>query len=366
MRRSGIVSTCFLAVLFSLRADEKPSVVRGGIDGKEFSEVGRLYVDDDKLIHFRSDQRLYYFSHMYYIWDTLAKADVVADSKIIHDKPIRITGNYSKAAYVYNSLEEPALRGSQIVWIDRVERVESLPEKEKAFKPLFDGESLKGWSSSPAWLVKDNVISCSAPTERGTETLISQSSHSDFELSFEYRCSWKTSASLLLRASEKGEGIALSLDHIDGGTIGFPKFAAGASRPFTLHETREQRGVGANRHYHIQYDGRFHYDAVAQNKLLECCQLNEFLREWDGAFWNIVRVRCVGLDPEVTIWINGFLVSKFKASTVVLREKTPPHIGAIERFGVHPSGHIGFAVHASQCEETEWLLREVRLVNVDR
>ena len=67
MRGSGSISACVLVLLCALQADEKPLVVRGGIDGKEFSEVGRVYIDDDKLIHFRSDQRLYYFSHMYYI-----------------------------------------------------------------------------------------------------------------------------------------------------------------------------------------------------------------------------------------------------------------------------------------------------------
>ena len=360
MRIQGIVIACLLAALCALMADENPLVVRGGIDGKDFSEVGRVYIDDDKLIHFRSDQRLYYFSHMYYIWDTLAKAGVVADGKIIHDKPIRITGNYSKAAYVYNFLEEPAMRGSQIMWIDRIEKLESLPEKEEAFKPLFDGESLKDWSSSKGWEVKDNVLSCASPSE----ALISQSNLTDFELTFEYRCSWKTSASLLLRTDEKGEGIALSLDHINGGTVGFPKSTAGASRPFTLHETHEERGVGENIHYHIQYDGRSHYDAVAQDGLLEGVKLNEFLREWDGAFWNIVRARCVGVDPEVTVWINGFLISKFKANTIVLQEKNPIHIGAIKNFVSHPTGRIGFAVHSLEHEEPTFLLREVGMKQV--
>lgn len=361
MRSPGIVISGMLAMLFTLEAEEKPLVVRGGIDGKEFSEVGRVYVDDDKLIHFRSDQRLYYFSHMYYIWDTLAKAGVVADGKIIYHKPIRITGNYSKAAYVYNFLEEPAMRGSQIMWIDRIEKLESLTEEEAAFKPLFDGDSLEGWSASSGWEVKDHVISCSAPKEHGAETLTSQSSPTDFELSFEYRCSWKTSASLLLRVNEKGEGIALSLDHIDGGTVGFPKSTAGASRPFTLHETREQRGVGESLHYHIQYDGRFHYDAVAQDQLLESVKLNDFLREWDGAFWNIVRVRCVGSEPEVSIWINGFPISKFKANTVDLQEKRPDHIGSVENFAMLPSRSIGFVVHSMRHEEPQFLLRDVRV-----
>ena len=122
MMRNWIAGVLAMIALGSLGADENPLLQRGRIDGKEFSEVGRLYVDDDKLIHFRTDQRLYYFSHMYYIWDTLAESGVVKDGKITYDKPLRITGNYSKAAYVYNFLQEPALRGSQIVWIDRIEK----------------------------------------------------------------------------------------------------------------------------------------------------------------------------------------------------------------------------------------------------
>jgi hypothetical protein len=344
MTRSNIVSALFLIALFSLQAEEKPLVVRSGIDGKAFSEVGRLYVDDDKLIHFRSDQGLYYFSHMYYIWDTLATAGMVADGKILYDKPIRITGNYSKAAYVYNFLEEPAMRGRQIMWIDSIEKLDNQAAKENA---LFHGDSLKGWSaSSPAWVIKEGVISCSA----SSETLLSEPSYRDFELSFEYRSTWGISASLLLRATEKGDGIAVSLDHLDKGIIGFPRSAAGSSKPFMLFETRETRGVGKDRHHHIQYDGRLNADhAPASDHLLEHCRIDEFLREWDGAFWNIVKIRCVGAEPEITVWINGFLISRFQA------------IGAIAKSKVHPSGRLGFAIHAAPSEDAVFELRELRI-----
>ncbi|MDB4461165.1 hypothetical protein N9038_00505, partial [bacterium] len=181
----------------------------------------------------------------------------------------------------------------------------------------------------------------------------------------EYRGSWGTSASLLLRTNEKGDGISLSLDHIDEGTVGFPKSTAGASRPYSLRENREKRGVGATTHYHIQYEGRPSHNGIAHNKLLECAQLSEFLREWDGGFWNIVRVRCVGVDPEITLWINGFLISKFKANSVVLREKNPAHIGAIENYKVHSSGNIGFVVHSMTAENSEFLLREIRIMKLD-
>ena len=367
-----IAAASCLVVLGSFQVrGENPLVQRGGIDGREFSEVGRLYLGQDELIHFRTEQRLYFFSHMYYIWDALAKSGVVVDGKITHDKPIRITGNYSKAAAVYNFAEEPALRGSQIVWIDRVEKVET-PVQQQAFSPLFDGESLKGWSTTPespedpaAWVVKDNVISFSAPSNRVAEKLISQSSHTDFELSFESRSSWGNSASLLIRANEKGEGIALSFDHIDEGTIGFPKSAAKSSRPFLLYQTREKRGVGANTHYHFQYNGRFNDDALPRDKLLECCQLNEFLKEWDGAYWNVVKIRCVGAAPEITVWVNGFMVSRFNAKTVVMQQKNPDHIGAIENSAIHPSGRIGFAVHSTQSKEMKFLLREIRIATAD-
>ena len=361
-----IIGALFLAVLqCSLVADEKPLILRGQIDGKPFSEVGRLYVDNDKLIHFRTDQRLYYFSHMYYIWDTLTKAGVVVDGKIVHHDPIRITGNYSKAAYVYNFLEEPALRGSQIVWIDRIAKAESLPERQDAFNYIFDSKSFQGWSATSNWKIVDNTFSCSPPSAGVDEQVMSHSSHTDFELSFEYRGSWGTSASLLLRTNEKGDGISLSLDHIDEGTVGFPKSTAGASRPYSLRENREKRGVGATTHYHIQYEGRPSHNGIAHNKLLECAQLSEFLREWDGGFWNIVRVRCVGVDPEITLWINGFLISKFEANTVVLREKNPAHIGAIENYEVHSSGNIGFVVHSMKAENPEFLLREIRIMKLD-
>lgn len=371
MMRSWIAGVLTLLILGrSVLAAENPLVVRGGVMGREFSEVGKLYVDNDDLIHFRTDQRLYYFSHMYYIWDALAAAGVVKDGKITYDLPLRITGDYSKAQNVYNFLEESPLRGSQIMWIKQVEKVELSTQGQREWVSLFDGDSLKGWSILPAaatpmgtagWKVKSKVLSGSAPGAGVTQTLISEAVFTDFEFTFEYRSSWKTSASLLLRASATGEGIALSLDHLEEGTIGFPKSAAGASRPFMLYETREERGVGAGAHFHLQYDGRSNYDGVTRDKLLQCGQLIDFLKEWDGAFWNIVRIRCVGPDPEILVWINGFQLSQFNASAVVMSEKNPPQVGTIEHYKVHPSGRIGFALHAALHEEPQFLLREVRV-----
>ena len=82
MMRSWTAGVLTLLILCgSALADENPLVVRGGVMGRGFSEVGKLYVDNDDLIHFRTDQRLYYFSHMYYIWDALAGKHV---GTIIH------------------------------------------------------------------------------------------------------------------------------------------------------------------------------------------------------------------------------------------------------------------------------------------
>ena len=128
-----------------------------------------------------------------------------------------------------------------------------------------------------------------------------------------------------------------------------------------LYETREERGVGASAHFHLQYDGRFNYDALTRDKWLQCCQLGDFLKEWDGAFWNIVRIRCTGPDPEITVWINGFQIGQFNASAVVMSQKNPAHVATIEKYEVHPSGRIGFALHAALHKEPQFLLREVRV-----
>ncbi len=74
----------------------------------------------------------------------------------------------------------------------------------------------------------------------------------------------------------------------------------------------------------------------------------------------------MGTDPEITFWINDFLISKFKANTAVLREKNPTHIGAIENYEVHPSGGIGFVVHSMKHEKPEFLVREVRVLKLDK
>ena len=51
---------------------------------------------------------------------------------------------------------------------------------------------------------------------------------------------------------------------------------------------------------------------------------------------------------------------------VVLRKKNPAHIGAIENYEVHHSGGIAFAVHSMKHEKPEFLLREVRVMKLDK
>ncbi len=177
------------------------------------------------------------------------------------------------------------------MWIDRVEKVELPPAEQSVQGDSLRRQEPEGLVNDPAaagtistsWEVKENVLLCSPVSLDRTQMLISETDCADFELSFEYRASWQTSASILLRANKDGEGIALSLDHVDEGTCGFPKSAAGASRPFMLYQTREEQGVGATAHFHIQYDGRVNYDAVARDKLLQCCTLGDFLNAWDGS-----------------------------------------------------------------------------------
>jgi hypothetical protein len=45
----------------------------------------------------------------------------------------------------------------------------------------------------------------------------------------------------------------------------------------------------------------------------------------------------------------------------VLSAKNPAHVGTIENYRVHPSGRIGFALHAALHEEPQFLMREVRV-----
>ena len=347
---------------------EDPLVQRGSIDGREFSEIGKLYLEQDQQVHFRSTSKLYFFSHMYYIGEALKEAGVVSDGKIIYEKPIRITGNYSKAAAVYDFLEEAPLRGHQIVWIDQVEKSLETEGFAQTPRPLFNGKNLTGWSvrlsagdDAAPWSVMDGAITHSMLPGSFDKRLMTDDSYRDFELSFEYRSSWSTSASLLIRANDQGEGIGLSLDHTDRGHVGLPKSSQGSCRPFSLHETRTKIGFGKTERDRLQYDGRFEYDGVGKGKLLEICQLHEFLKEWDGAYWNVVKVRCVGAEPLVTVWVNGFLICRFNAATVTLDHQNPVPIGGVEKYVINLAGRIGFVVHSTGSEEPNFLSREIKI-----
>lgn len=368
MIRMTALAILFAALFSAMGSAQNTLVSRGGIDGKEFSEIGQLYLGEDQKVHFRSRQKLYFFSHMYYIGEALEKSGVLSSGKISYDQPIRISGNYSKAAAVYDFLIEAPLRGHQIVWIDRVEKVSKPEELTRKGRSLFNGKNLAGWTVAPSskadpspWTVHDGSISSSSPIGRSGQRLMTDASYRDFELSFEYRSTWGNSASLFIRANGEGEGIGLSLDHLDGGHVGFPKSSSGTCSPLTLHETRTTIGFGKNESYRLQYDGRLEFDGIAVGKLLEICKLPEFLREWDGAYWNVVKVRCVGPEPIVTVWVNEFLICRFHAETVSRQQKNPNPIGGIKTYRVNPEGRIGFALHSTGPDDPVFALREIRL-----
>lgn len=42
---------------------------------------------------------------------------------------------------------------------------------------------------------------------------------------------------------------------------------------------------------------------------------DEWLKAWKIDDWNTAKVRCVGVDPQITTWINGVKVCEFDGTT---------------------------------------------------
>ena len=61
-------------------------------------------------------------------------------------------------------------------------------EDEKGFKPLFDGQTLKGWEGDQSlWQVHDKMIIGKSPGIQRNEFLATEKDYGDFELRLEFR-----------------------------------------------------------------------------------------------------------------------------------------------------------------------------------
>jgi hypothetical protein len=227
--------------------------------------------------------------------------------------------------------------------------------KDDAFRPLFDGVSLRGWKRQPRslsqpslgrWSVEDGVITGGQdPPGSGLGSyLVTEEKFSDFELQIEARPDWRVDTGIMVRTVPQGNvGFQVLLDHRPHGGIG-GYYGNGL---WSFHAW--------NYGFAGETDGDGRLVRLIPEKPSEPSPNNHtvpldfaapadvFLRVWKVNGWNHFRIRSVGAVPHLTTWINGEKIAELDTAKMQSPGWDPK--AALEKIG--RSGHIALEVHSN-------------------
>jgi len=183
--------------------------------------------------------------------------------------------------------------------------------------PLFDGESLDGWvtkggryDGNAVWTVEEGAITGREGPNSAGGLIYTEKMYKDFEVELDCWITYPFDSGIFLRmvprdlapADGGGKGAQVTLDYREGGEIG-GIYADG----YLFHNTWGK--------------GHYHRDK-----------------------WNRLKVRCVGEPMQLTVWMNG----------VVITDYTCPAHG---KGAFAPSGRIGLQVHGARAEPESSVVR---------
>lgn len=255
-----------------------------------------------------------------------------------------------------------------------------MSENEEGFVPLFDGESLEGWvvqprlygemypggpdvtevlpvfpsnynelsSEHPAtWEVHEGSIVGvqESPGIGWGGYLVTEEKFGDFELRLEMKPDWPADTGVMIRRKfDSWAGLQVLVDHRQSGSIGgfFGNGIGGFHAvPFALDVERDDTGepVGL-----VEDNPETSVEPFSPNKsqMLEYSgQVTDFLDAWKWADWNTLTIRCVGLKPRVTTWVNDVKVAEIDLSTLVAENYDADAVANL----LTGTGHIALEVH---------------------
>ncbi|MCL6506851.1 MAG: DUF1080 domain-containing protein [Bryobacteraceae bacterium] len=195
------------------------------------------------------------------------------------------------------------------------------PEDEQDFKPLFDGESLDGWTlvnkQGPGYVVEDGVLVCPA---NGGGNLFTQREYANFVLRFEFR---------LEPGGNNGVGIRSPLE-------GDPAYVAMEIQ--ILDDEAEQY---AGKLQPWQYHGSIYGVVPAKRGYTK-----------PAGEWNSEEILCDGRHVRVTL--NGEVIVDANLDDVKDPDVLAKHPGL-----ARTSGHIGFLGHGTRVEFRNIRLKEL-------
>ena len=251
---------------------------------------------------------------------------------------------------------------------------------EPAFESLFDGVSLAGWRAIPrtydrlypggpqvldlqtalprdyneraaaqpaAWTVEDGAIvgRQDPPGSGWGGYLITDRAFGDFELRLEANPDWPADTGVMLRRRrDSWAGLQVLVDHRQSGSIGgFYGNGIGGFHavPFTVDAERDREGAVVKLRADDPATSVEPFTAAKRAMLTRGTDLESFLEVWRFGGWNEFRIRCVGLRPRVTVWINDLLVAEIDLGTLRAPDYDPDAVAEL----LGPRGHIALEVH---------------------
>lgn len=171
------------------------------------------------------------------------------------------------------------------------------PKVPDGFTPIFNGSDLTGWhvsrtnhhGTTPDYRVVNGVIVGTQNPRGKGGILLTDKKYKNVEVYMEVKPDWGCDSGLFLRSSEKGEAYQVTLDYLEGGTLGgiYGENLKGVTDAKTASLSPEQRAE------------------IAKKRTAA----------WQGAWkreaWNSVRARIEGDVPRIQVWINDVLITDF-------------------------------------------------------
>ena len=259
----------------------------------------------------------------------------------------------------------------------------SYAESTGEWKSLFDGKTLDGWkkvarinvagalgkarkseaveaviektlawnrdNDTPAhnhlgdWKVVDGVIEGGQdPPGSGLGAyLMTEDTYGDFELEYEMRPDWQTDTGVLVRQHPVGTiGFQVLCDHRSAGGIG--GFFTNGLGSYLAAPVVVDGDMGEDFNVKNLREGKVESN-FTQAKTSNAATYEQFREVWNVNDWNRFRVRCIGANPVLTVWINDLEMPTLDTTDPGI----PGYDPTIIKQRVGTRGHIGLEVHSN-------------------
>lgn len=251
------------------------------------------------------------------------------------------------------------------------------------WKSLFDGKTLEGWNKTPRigvhgalgkahtrkavdaaiektlswhksedseawrhvgdWNVVDGAIEGgqSPAGSRLGAYLMTADEYGDFELEYEMNPDWQTDTGVLVRQHKAGTiGFQVLCDHRPNGGVG--GFFTNGLGSYLAAPVVVDGDMGENFSVENLREGKIESN-FAHAKVSDAATYEQFREVWNVNDWNRFRVRCVGANPVLTVWINDLKMATLDTADTGIEGYD--HSIIEQRGGSR--GHIGLEVHSN-------------------